>query len=131
MYIPYSLQGSFGSTPYYIIYSCKTIRNHSSNVNNPSDFSLFPFPFSLIIRRILHFSLFTFHLLSIGFFTFPFSLFTYYPSDFQKESFWLAKRVLLMSKTSPFGEQNESFWSAKGVLLKNGGYNSVLLTRKC
>ena len=53
------------------------------------------------------------------------------PSVFQKESFWLAKRVLLMSKTSPFGEQNESFWSAKGVLLKNGGYKSVLLTRKC
>ena len=31
------------------------------------------------------------------------------PSDFQKESFWLAKRVLLMSKTSPFGGQKESF----------------------
>ena len=53
------------------------------------------------------------------------------PSDFQKESFWLAKRVLLKSKTSPFGVQNESFWSAKGVLLKNGGYKSILLTRKC
>lgn len=52
------------------------------------------------------------------------------PSDFQKESFWLAKRVLLMSKTSPFGEQNESFWRAKGVLLKNGGYKSVFTTCK-
>ena len=52
------------------------------------------------------------------------------PSDFQKESFWIAKRVLLMSKTSPFGEQNESFWSAKGVLLKNGGYKSVFTTCK-
>ena len=53
------------------------------------------------------------------------------PSDFQKESFWLAKRVLLRCKRSPFDEQNESFWSAKGVLLKNGGYKSVLLSRKC
>ena len=35
------------------------------------------------------------------------------PSDFQKESFWLAKRVLLRCKRSPFGEQDESFWSAK------------------
>ena len=52
------------------------------------------------------------------------------PSAFQKESFWLAKRVLLKSKTSPFGEQNESFWSAKGVLLKSTGYNTVLSTCK-
>ena len=52
------------------------------------------------------------------------------PSDFQKESFWLAKRVLLRCKTSPFGEQNESFWRAKGVLLKNGGYKSVFTTCK-
>ena len=41
------------------------------------------------------------------------------PSDFQKESFWLAKRVLLRCKRSPFDEQNESFWRAKGVLLKS------------
>ena len=52
------------------------------------------------------------------------------PSDFQKESFWLAKRVLLMSKTNPFGEQNESFWRAKGVLLKSTGYNTVFTTCK-
>ncbi len=52
------------------------------------------------------------------------------PSDFQKESFWLAKRVLLRCKRSPFGEQNESFWRAKGVLLKNGGYKSVFTTCK-
>ena len=52
------------------------------------------------------------------------------PSDFQKESFWLAKRVLLKCKRSPFDEQNESFWRAKGVLLKNGGYKSVFTTCK-
>ena len=52
------------------------------------------------------------------------------PSDFQKESFWLAKRVLLRCKRSPFEEQNESFWRAKGVLLKNGGYKSVFTTCK-
>ena len=28
---------------------------------------------------------------------------------FEKESFWVAKRVLLVSKTSPFGEQKGSF----------------------
>ena len=52
------------------------------------------------------------------------------PSDFQKESFWLAKRVLLRCKRSPFGEQNESFWRAKGVLLKSTGYNTVFTTCK-
>ena len=51
-------------------------------------------------------------------------------SDFQKESFWLAKRVLLRCKRSPFDEQNESFWRAKGVLLKSTGYNTVLSTCK-
>ena len=50
------------------------------------------------------------------------------PSDFQKESFWLAKRVLLEGKRSPFEVQNESFWRAKGVLLKSTGYNTVLST---
>ena len=49
------------------------------------------------IHRIFHFSLFTFHLKSIGF----------------------SKGVLLKSKTSPFGLQNESFWTAKRVLLKS------------
>lgn len=35
-------------------------------------------------------------------------------STFQKESFWLPKRVLLPFKRSPFTTQNESFWKAKG-----------------
>ena len=52
------------------------------------------------------------------------------PSAFQKESFWLAKRVLLRCKRSPFGLQNESFWRAKGALLKSTGYNTVLSTCK-
>ena len=38
----------------------------------------------------------------------------------QKESFCLPKRVLLLSKTSPFTNQKESFCSAKGLLLKYG-----------
>ena len=33
----------------------------------------------------------------------------------EKESFCIAKRTLLESKTNPFEEQNESFWKAKGV----------------
>ena len=52
------------------------------------------------------------------------------PSDFQKESFWRAKRVLLRCKRSPFEVQNESFWRAKGALLKSTGYNTVLSTCK-
>ena len=39
-------------------------------------------------------------------------------STFQKESFWLPKRVLLLPKRSPFTTQNESFWKAKGLVLK-------------
>ncbi len=39
-------------------------------------------------------------------------------STFQKESFWLPKRVLLLPKRSPFTTQNESFWNAKGLVLK-------------
>ena len=87
MYKSFSLQAHVGSTPYYIIYIDKTIRNHSPNINNPSDSSLFSFHFSLKIHRIFKRS--------------PFGL--------QNESFWRAKGVLLMSKTSPFGGQKESF----------------------
>ena len=39
-------------------------------------------------------------------------------STFQKESFWLPKRILLLTKRSPFTTQNESFWNAKGLVLK-------------
>ena len=39
----------------------------------------------------------------------------------QKESFCTAKRVLLLSKRSPFAHQNESFCKPKGVLLKIRG----------
>ena len=39
-------------------------------------------------------------------------------STFQKESFWLPKRVLLLPKRSPFTTQNESFWKANGLVLK-------------
>ena len=45
------------------------------------------------------------------------SFYCRFSSVFQKESFCLSKRVLLDSKTNPFGEQNESFWRAKVVLL--------------
>ena len=36
---------------------------------------------------------------------------------FQKESFWLAKRVLLPCKRSPFEVQNDSFYNPKGIHL--------------
>ena len=36
---------------------------------------------------------------------------------FQKESFCLPKRVLLLTKRSPFALQKESFYNPKGVLL--------------
>ena len=38
----------------------------------------------------------------------------------QKESFCLPKRILLLSKTSPFTCKKEPFCSAKGLLLKYG-----------
>ena len=41
-------------------------------------------------------------------------------SILQKESFCLPKRILLLSKTSPFTNQKEPFCSAKGLLLKYG-----------
>ena len=36
----------------------------------------------------------------------------------QKDSFWLAKGVLLVCKRGPFRVQKDYIWSAKGVLLK-------------
>ena len=57
----------------------------------PSDFSLFPFHFSLEIQRISKRG--------------PFAL--------QNESFYPAKGVLLGCKTNPFGRQKESFWKIK------------------
>ena len=71
------------------------------------------------IHRIFHFSLFTFHLKSIGFSkgvlldckTNPFGL--------QNESFWTAKRVLLKSKTSPFAKLKLSLGSAEVVVQHN------------
>ena len=36
----------------------------------------------------------------------------------KKDSFWLAKGVLLVCKRGPFRVQKDSFWSAKGVLLE-------------
>lgn len=38
------------------------------------------------------------------------------PFSMQKDPFWSAKGVLLVSKTSPFEGQKESFWIAKRVL---------------
>ena len=37
----------------------------------------------------------------------------------KKDSFWLAKGVLLVCKRSPFGEQKGYIWKAKGVLLES------------
>ena len=37
---------------------------------------------------------------------------------FQKDSFWLAKGLVLMSKRTRFDEQKDSFWNAKGPLLE-------------
>ena len=39
---------------------------------------------------------------------------TYY---FEKESFWLPKGFVLLTKRSPFTMQKDSFYNAKGVLL--------------
>ena len=67
------------------------------------------------IHRIFHFSLFTFHLKSIGFSKGVLLKSKTNPFGLQNESFWTAKRVLLDCKTSPFEEQNESFCKAKVV----------------
>lgn len=36
----------------------------------------------------------------------------------QKDSFWLAKGVVLACKRTRFDEQKDPFWNAKGVLLE-------------
>ena len=36
---------------------------------------------------------------------------------FEKESFWVSKGVVLLTKRSPFTMQKGSFYNAKGVLL--------------
>ena len=36
---------------------------------------------------------------------------------FEKESFWLPKGVVLLTKRSPFTMQKDSFYNAKGALL--------------
>ena len=64
---------------------------------NPSDFSLFPFHFSLKIHRIFKRS----------------------PFAFQNESFWTAKRILLDCKTSPFAKLKLSLGSAEVVVQHN------------
>ncbi len=38
-------------------------------------------------------------------------------SYFEKESFWLPKGVVLLTKRSPFTMQKDSFYNAKGALL--------------
>ena len=44
----------------------------------------------------------------------------------QKDSFRLAKGLVLLSKRTPFGMQKDSFWDAKGLLLqpKRGPFES-------
>ena len=37
---------------------------------------------------------------------------------FEKESFWIAKRVLLVSKRGPFEGQKDNYWKAKGVVFE-------------
>ena len=37
---------------------------------------------------------------------------------FEKESFWLAKRVLLVSNSCPFEGQKDNYWKAKGVVFE-------------
>ena len=66
-------------------------------IATPSDFSLFPFHFSLKIHRIFKRS----------------------PFEKQNESFWIAKRVLLKSKTSPFAKLKLSIGSAEVVVQHN------------
>ena len=71
------------------------------------------------IHRIFHFSLFTFHLKSIGFSKGVLLHFKTNPFGLQNESFWTAKRVLLKSKTSPFEELKLSLGSAEVVVQHN------------
>ena len=71
------------------------------------------------IHRIFHFSLFTFHLKSIGFSKGVLLYFKTNPFGLQNESFWTAKRVLLKSKTSPFAKLKLSLGSAEVVVQHN------------
>ena len=48
---------------------------------------------------------------------------------FQKDSFWLAKGLVLECKRTRFGMQKDPFWSAKGVLLEVYSLKLKLLTR--
>ena len=50
---------------------------------------------------------------------------------FQKESFCIPKRVLLLTKRSPFAIQNESFYSPKGVLLQNHRIAPIIQSGFC
>ena len=43
---------------------------------------------------------------------------------FQKDSFWLAKGLVLMSKRTRFGMQKDPFWNAKGVLFERYSFKS-------
>ena len=40
---------------------------------------------------------------------------------FQKDSFWLAKGLVLHCKRTPFTQQKDYIWRAKGVLLERRG----------
>ena len=40
---------------------------------------------------------------------------------FQKDSFWLAKGLVLRCKRTPFTQQKDYIWRPKGVLLKRRG----------
>ena len=47
----------------------------------------------------------------------------------KKDSFWLAKGVLLVCKRSPFGEQKGYIWKAKGLLFFN--VKCLMLNVRC
>lgn len=40
-----------------------------------------------------------------------------FPFVFQKDSFWVAKGLVLGCKRTRFGMQKDPFWNVKGVLL--------------
>ena len=46
----------------------------------------------------------------------PFLQIAMFRCRFEKESFWVAKRILLVSKRGPFEGQKDNYWKAKGVL---------------
>ena len=63
------------------------------------------------IHRIFHFSLFTFHLKSIGFSKGVLLACKTNPFTLQKESFCIPKRVLLQGKRTTFGNRQQRAWS--------------------